>query len=187
MALYAFRCAQGHEWETRIGAIKAGSWCPQCDDAKRRVVNRLPDGLARLKRQAAERGGECLAGAYLGTAVKYPFRCARGHEWETTGNKVLRGSWCQACTFDAKRLSIEHAQEAAHAKGGECLSSTYVNSDIKLRWRCHRGHEWAAPLNNVRKGHWCRICANMAMISQRHSKARRKYADAPCVAAPSRA
>ena len=177
-ALYAFRCAQGHEWQTRVRTTMTGSWCPRCDDAVRSSALRLPDGLGRLQRKATERGGQCLSGAYLGTAARYAFRCARGHEWDATGKGVLRGAWCQACTFDAKRLSIEHAHEAALAKGGECLSNTYVNSGIKLRWRCHLGHEWGAPLNNVRQGHWCRTCANMALITHHHSKAKLKYDDA---------
>jgi hypothetical protein len=174
---YAFRCAKGHEWQTRVGSIQSGSWCPLCDEAARGAAKLLTDGLERLQRKAAERGGECLSGAYLGTAVKYRFRCAQSHEFETTGNKLFLGVWCRHCAFDAKRLSIDHAHEAARAKGGECLSTTYVNSSIKLKWRCHRGHEWGAPLSNVRAGHWCRACADIAMITNPRSKARRKYDD----------
>lgn len=177
-ARYAFRCALGHEWLARPQTIKAGSWCPPCDEAARGMAMRLPDGLQRLQDKASARGGECLSGAYLGTAAKYGFRCAKGHEWEATGNRVLRGAWCQVCSFDAKRLSIAHAQEAARARGGECLSDTYVNTDAKLMWRCHRGHEWATALARVRAGNWCPTCADMARITNRHSKARLKYDDA---------
>ncbi|MCW7536722.1 hypothetical protein OOT46_02490 [Aquabacterium sp. A7-Y] len=138
----------------------------------------LPDGLQRLRQRAASNGGECLAGEYLGTQARYRFRCAKGHEWETTGNKVLLGAWCQPCTFDAKRLSIDDAHAAARARGGLCLSDRYVNVSVKLHWRCDRGHEWDAPFSTIRAGHWCRQCANLAMISNGNSKARLRYRDA---------
>lgn len=178
VARYAFRCAQGHEWQTRIGSIRSGSWCPICDEAARGTAMRLTDGLERLQRKAAERGGVCLSGDYLGMAAKYRIRCDQRHEFEISGNKLLLGTWCRHCCFDAKRLSIDHAHDAARAKGGQCLSTVYVNSGIKLIWRCHRGHEWGASLSNVRAGHWCRVCADLARITNRHSKAWLKYGDA---------
>lgn len=57
---------------------------------------------------------------------------------------------------DQGRRRLEAAQRAAGFRGGECLSETYSNT---LRWRCDQGHEWEAPLNNVRGGNqWCLEC-----------------------------
>lgn len=175
---FAFRCALGHEWQTLGGAVISGSWCPQCAARKMSEKRLDPKGLQRLQAKAAERQGWCLDAAYLGTAHRYRFRCQHGHEWETTGNKVLLGSWCPTCKFDAKRLSLEDAHHAAKNRGGQCLSTSYQNSSQLLQWRCDRGHEWQAPLSNVRAGHWCRQCANMAAITRSDSRARLKYADA---------
>lgn len=169
---YHFRCAAGHEWKTTVSVILAGCWCKRCDADKKRTTMRLQDGLARLKQHAQARGGECLAGEYLGTLAHYPFRCAKGHEWESAGKKAFRGSWCQQCAFDAKRLSIDHAHEAAAARGGRCLSAQYVNSTLKLRWLCDQGHEWQAPLVSIRQGHWCKRCDVISRITNGNSKAR---------------
>ncbi len=175
---YEFRCAAGHHWRTLPSSIFSGSWCRMCSTAKLAETARLKDGLERLQAMAAARGGACLSSAYVHGKARYAFRCAKGHEWETLGANVLRGAWCHLCTFDAKRLSIDDARDAAHARGGECLSEAYVNVKQRLQWRCDRGHEWLASLQNVRKGHWCRCCASIARITRSDSPARKKYGDA---------
>jgi len=48
----------------------------------------------------------------------------------------------------------------AQARGGVCISSSYVDTKTKLRWRCALKHEWNAIPLNVARGHWCPICGN---------------------------
>jgi len=176
---FAFRCAAGHEWQAHAQAIFAGSWCRRCGGGGLlKVANRATTRLARLQQRAQDRGGQCLSGEYLGATARYKLRCAEGHEWEARGINVVAGAWCQLCSFDAKRLSIEHAHEAARAKGGSCLSDSYLNCATKLRWLCDRGHEWQATLGSVRTGHWCKQCDAMSRIKNSNSKVRRRYADA---------
>ena len=132
--------------------------------------------MQRLQALAAEHGGECLSTEYKGVNHPVRLRCAKGHEWETDAVNPLKGAWCRLCAHDGRRLSIKDAQEAAAARGGECLSQTYVNTTTKLSWMCDRGHVWQAVLNSIRiNGTWCMQCASMARISNRKSKARNKY------------
>lgn len=57
------------------------------------------------------------------------------------------------------RLTKSDADEAAQAKGGQCLSETCGGSQEKLRWRCAEGHEWLATLASVRNlKTWCPHC-----------------------------
>jgi len=175
---YEFRCAAGHEWRSQGSTIISGSWCRRCFADEQRLFRRSVDGLERLQASAQARGGQCLSSEYLGQTARYRWRCANGHEWELTGAHVLAGVWCRMCFHDTMRLSIDHAHEAARARGGRCLSDQYVNSNSKLRWLCDRGHEWKAALSTIRRGHWCQQCAGMARISNRNSKARGRYDDA---------
>jgi len=103
----------------------------------------------------------------------------KGRGWvvlEKSGTHFKEGSWCAACRENARRRVLEmDAHDIARARGGRCLGDTFVNADTKLRWLCHRGHEWPAPLHRIRKGQWCPECAHMALISNRKSKARRRY------------
>jgi hypothetical protein len=54
---------------------------------------------------------------------------------------------------------LEELRILAQAKGGECLSTIYINRDTKLLWRCSEGHEWEMPAHAVRNsGQWCPRC-----------------------------
>ena len=55
-------------------------------------------------------------------------------------------------------------QQHAKAKGGECLSTEYINRKTKLRWRCAEGHEWEATSHHVKRGTWCGTCYRLRSI-----------------------
>lgn len=52
--------------------------------------------LERLKDIAKNKGGLLLSTHYFGMRSKYLWRCAKGHEWLTTGD-TIRNSWCSKC------------------------------------------------------------------------------------------
>lgn len=146
-----FRCAEGHEWEVTAASARRGTWCARCNGRTRYTI----DDMHTL---AAERGGECLSQEYGGTLTKLRWRCGLGHEWDTTPNTILGGSWCRRCGLG--QLDIESMHKAARANGGECLSATYTNKDTKLEWRCAEGHTWSAtPGHVLNSGSWCPRCA----------------------------
>lgn len=172
---YRFSCSKPHYWQAEGAEIIRGSWCRVCANELKRIRYRLPDGLSRLHAAAQAKQGACLASEYIMAKTRYRFRCGKGHEWETTGQRIFRGAWCLACTHDALRLSIDKMHEAARQRGGRCLSERYVNSVTKLLWECHRGHQWHARPAAVIKGHWCAACVHLNRITNPHSKARIKY------------
>ena len=59
-------------------------------------------------------------------------------------------------------LDINDMKQAAHFRGGECLSSSMIKGDLKtkLLWKCgHCGKEfYASPLLILLGGHWCPYC-----------------------------
>ena len=66
-------------------------------------------------------------------------------------------------------------QEIAETRGGNCLSTAYVNARSKLTWQCQKRHQWqATPDNIIRKGSWCPICSarqSKVTIEQMHTLA----------------
>lgn len=164
-----WRCAEGHEWEAVPGSIQQGSWCPNC-------AGRLSpdDALCKLREIARAKGGSCLSDQYVEGRIKLHWRCAEGHEWDAAPNNIRGGSWCPVCSNTArgpKKLGLEVCQKAAIAKGGECLSIEYLNTDTKLRWRCAEGHEWdAIPDSVVRLGTWCPRCRGKRTWETRRKK-----------------
>jgi hypothetical protein len=165
-----WRCARGHVWKARPGMVKPtgyqerGTWCPQCARTPRYT-------LEDVQSLAAARGGECLSKTYVNNDTPLQWRCAEGHIWKASPNRVRpytdksKGSWCPVCAVERSKLMIEDMRSLARARGGECLSTKYQNSRTPLRWRCAEGHEWHAKPNHVRpygpqqRSSWCPICA----------------------------
>jgi hypothetical protein len=110
-----------------------------------------------MRALAESREGEFLSEIYVNSSTKHEWRCAQGHTWSAIPNSIARGSWCPQCS-GRRKLGMKEMQEAAAKHGGECLSSAYVNSRTKLRWRCRLGHEWDAVYNSIFRGTWCPEC-----------------------------
>jgi hypothetical protein len=180
-ARYRFQCAKGHQWETEGTSVlrKKIKWCRQCANEAKHEKALHPDGLGRLQSVAIEKGGICLSTLFEGFNSQYHFRCNVGHEWTASGFQVVHGSWCKECLHQNRRLGIEAMREIAKERGGHCLSTQYQNLQTKLLWECHRGHQWHAVPGSVRQGTWCPQCARMNQITNRKSKAGKKYQPTP--------
>ena len=158
-----WRCDLGHTWMATPASVKRGSWCPKCAGRGIRIKD--------LQEIAARRGGCCLSPDYLGSHSRHLWRCDKGHEWQATAASVISGTWCRTCgSRDAglkRRSRLAEYQELARERGGECLSTDYVNSHTKLKWRCSCGHVWEAKPNNIKNGQWCRKCSIEQGLSKR--------------------
>jgi hypothetical protein len=155
-AAYRWRCRVGHVFTISAHQVQQGHWCQRCR-------GRPQGDLARIQRLARRRHGECLSTEYVNATTKLRFRCREGHEWDAPPAAIVQGSWCWACghsTSSTAPLTIEDMQATAEERGGECLSTDYVNIRSRLRWRCALGHEWEAIAGNVRQKSWCPICAH---------------------------
>jgi hypothetical protein len=161
-------CRQGHRWIARPANVKAGSrrkgsWCPRCYNGRRKFHARL--SIAAMKGLAKAREGMCLSTQYFGSKFRLRWRCNFGHRWEATPASVVQGSWCPICAHN-QRLTLELFQALAANRGGSCLSKSYLNERIYLRWRCREGHTWKAAPAKVKLGSWCPRCA----VLRRRSK-----------------
>ena len=175
-----FECAEGHSWLARPADIVYGSWCMKC--ARAELGKRKRHSIEAMHALARSRGGECLSNEYVSALSKLKWRCGDcGHEWEASPSSVIGGSWCRKCCFrkgwesrrkefgergqrgrpgPAPKYSIADMRALAAQRGGECLSSAYVNAFTKLKWRCGScRHVWRAAPNDVRRGTWCPECA----------------------------
>ena len=153
----SWRCTKGHQWNASLSSIKYQCrWCPECAVESRRL-----QALVDAQELAHSRGGTLLSKDYVNSQMELMWRCKAGHEWSASLNSVRnRRSWCPHCAIKARCLSLNDAQEVAHARGGACLSETYVSCQEHLRWTCAKGHEWHASLSSVKnQDRWCPQCA----------------------------
>ena len=118
--------------------------------------------IEELREIAISRGGSLISDYYINNNTKLRWRCTEGHEWEAVSSSIKQGSWCSICGDKRagikKAKTIDEMKVLAVAKGGFCLSDSYVNSRSRLRWRCATGHEWETPASVIIGGHWCPKC-----------------------------
>lgn len=159
-----WECSEGHKWEAvPYNIISSKNWCPVC--RRKYVATDNPSGytIEDMQNFAAQRGGSCLSKKYMGSHYKLKWRCERGHEWESRPTTMLSGGWCPICSREkradsSRKYSIEDFKMIAKERHGECLSTEFTNSDLKLKWRCNKGHEWEASGRAIINGQWCPMC-----------------------------
>ncbi len=171
---YLWECANGHRWRARGTNIIAGRWCRACFARRNGDAHLKPERMSDIQAMARSHGGECLDETYHGSNAKYRFRCARGHEWSAWGHQVLDGKWCWHCANLARRLTIEDMQAIAAERGGQCLSTEYHGTSVKLTWQCALGHVWdTRPSTVIYRGAWCPNCFRLRIT--RDPTLRRRY------------
>lgn len=168
-AYYRFRCGHGHEWDAQGAKIFRGSWCPKCQNQ-----GNVYD-ISDMRRLAKAHGGRCLSRTYKNAATKLEWACAHGHRWSAVPGAIVAGRWCRACAYDGRKLGIKLMRTIASERGGQCISTEYVNSSTRLEWECHIGHRWFATPNTIRNGHWCRLCAYLEMTTNPKTIRKRRH------------
>ncbi|MBK8579606.1 MAG: hypothetical protein IPN78_15715 [Candidatus Accumulibacter sp.] len=109
-----------------------------------------------------DRGGLLVRGIHQ-FEDKVALGVLKGHEWAAIPENVKAGHWCLICGNKKqgrqKAKTIEAMRLLAQGRGGECLSSEYINNKTKLKWKCAKGHEWLAQPSDIQQGQWCPRCA----------------------------
>jgi hypothetical protein len=155
-----WKCEKNHTWFAKFGNVKnGGSWCPTCS-----VTAKL--SLEECQKLAISRGGECLSTEYINSETNMQWKCKEGHTWFAKfGNVKNGGSWCHTCSGNEK-LTLEECQELAISRGGECLSTEYINAHTHMQWKCKENHTWIANINNVKHANtWCPTCSGHNKLS----------------------
>ncbi len=169
-----WRCKNGHRWPATPACIKKAG-CRICSAKANGAARKGTVGnstvklnLEEMQAIAREHEGECISSEYVNIRTELWWRCKNGHEWPATPQSIkLSGTWCPTCFNENRRLRLEEMEEIARQRGGECISSEYVSSEVDLWWRCKNGHTWQATPANVKDyanspGSWCPTCAHDA-------------------------
>jgi len=160
-----WQCNKGHIWQSTYGNIKGGNWCRICSQKQAGLKRRT--SIEFFKNYAKLKNGICLSDFYENQRTQLKFQCQKGHTWETMAGSIKSGkTWCPICAGTFKATTKEQIEEKlnevrriAIAKGGKCLSQTYINSKSKLEFQCSKGHTWETIPLIIKKGGWCNICA----------------------------
>ena len=159
-----WECAFKHVWYASGHHIKNGSWCPTCAISLRAKSRILKRSVFDLKKMAEKNNGKCLSNEYKGASHKYIWQCNLGHKFQMSFHKIQQGSWCQKCGVERRsslrKLDISECNNYAKLHGGLCLSTSYKNMKVPMKWKCKRDHIWNASFDSLKgKGAWCPRCS----------------------------
>lgn len=116
--------------------------------------------LETLKQIAKSKGGKLISTEYINSHSKYRFIDELGNEFEAAGYAIKNGRWSPHTAQTRKILAlttttIKELQEYAKCKGGECLSTIYINPKTKYHWKDSAGREFWMNWGDIKfKGQW---------------------------------
>lgn len=73
--------------------------------------------------------------------------------WYFNYRKLFKGDYM------TRKLTIQDIQRVAKSRGGECLSSVYIDSKTKLLFKCVEGHTFNKTPAKLNFGQWCPDCS----------------------------
>lgn len=142
-----FTCVNGHEFNLRLDAVKAGQWCPECAKNKRvktRENNQVNNGSKERLLDWCKNNGEFGKIVYdgfkrceeennsnglfidkilSGSAKKVSFICDKGHYFQTALSSIhTQHSWCKQCYDENKGRILKEKSNLTRIKKGTGLS-----------------------------------------------------------------
>ena len=119
--------------------------------------------LKIARKLATTKNGRCISKEYSSMIT---WECQNNHQFDMTISDLKRGRWCPHPECKNKRISLrntkittQHLQKIAKARGGELLSNEYLGQKTPLKWKCANGHNFTmAPTFVLYRHSWCKYC-----------------------------
>ena len=158
-----WQCSKGHEWETRLSnRVYHLSGCPHC---KKGMVFKLPlivDVKPELLKELHPTKNDNIDFHKLtgGSVKPVWWLCNQGHEWRTRA--AQRFKLDTECPYCAGKLSTaennllaanpELSKQWNYEKNEGLKPEDFVpGSQIKVWWKCSRGHDYKSSIYNRNK------------------------------------
>lgn len=162
-----WKCTKGHEWKTTVSHRSSGQGCPYCAGRKVCEDNCLQTVRPKIANEWHPTRNAPLTprDVTCGSEKKVWWRCARGHEWNTS---VLhrRAQGCPYCS--GRRCSEENSLAVLNAylaglwdvskNGWRSPKDVGPYSERKIWWKCSKGHEWREPVIDLSRRGGCPEC-----------------------------
>lgn len=165
----------GHTWTSSVQSRMKGATCTYCSGRKILVgFNDLATTHPDLASEwHPEKNVLSPTEVTKGSKKKVWWRCARGHEWESTvHNRGILGRGCAVCS--SKRvwtgendLATQRPDIAAewHPENAVTADSVTAKSDYEARWLGACGHEWVARVSQrTINDHGCPFCTGRKIL-----------------------
>lgn len=163
-------CSKGHEWQATIYARNNGYGCPYCSG---RYAAKGENDLQTFNPNLAQEwnyeknNGLTPMDVTSNSGQKVWWKCGKGHEWQAKVYHRNNGSGCPYCSGrfavkgenDLQTANPTLANEWNYEKNNGLTPADFLpNSGKKVWWKCIKGHEWQAIIQDRNKGRGCPVC-----------------------------
>jgi len=157
-------CAKNHSWDAVVkNRTLSNSGCPDCRVDKLVEIRKL--AIDEINQYAKSKGGSCDTTNYVNSKKgSIQWKCSEGHTWSARTDYVIRlNKWCPKCDrikrfAPIRKNSIEKINAYVKKKGGSCDTTTFINMNSKIPWKCAEGHTWVASASMLKNNTWCKDC-----------------------------
>lgn len=169
-------CKKGHRWYSNIADRYKGSGCPYCSNNKiLKGYNDLSTINPALAKEWNQKKNIDLRPdmVSVGSEKRVWWKCEKGHEWLSSIKARNKGSGCPYCAGqktisglnDLATINPPLAKEWNYEKNNELKPNMVMkNSGKKVWWKCEKGHEWQATVNDRSNGYGCPFCSGRQAI-----------------------
>ncbi len=156
-----WKCNKGHEWQATVVSRNKGNGCPYCSG---RFVVKTENDLQTINPTLAKEWNYKMnddttpMGVMPNSHKKVWWKCSKGHEWQATVVSRNKGRGCPYCSGryiikghnDLQTVHPTLAKEWNYEKNNELTPIDVMpNSHKKVWWKCYKGHEWQATIENA--------------------------------------
>ena len=171
-----WKCQKGHEWQATVCGRNSGTKCPFCSgryaiegETDLQTINPI-----LTKEWFYEKNdGLTPQNVLPNSDKKVWWKCQKGHEWQATISHRTNGRGCPYCAGrmvlggynDLQTVNPILAAEWNYEKNGDLTPANFTaNSGKKVWWKCQKGHEWQAKIQNRNNGRSCPYCASRKVL-----------------------
>lgn len=168
-----WKCEYGHEWMAPINTRVAQKHkCPYC--AGEKAIVGLNDLCVKNPMLAKEwhptKNGKRKPWEFKANSnIKVWWKCSKcGYEYQARICDRTKGTGCKNCSNqilhsgknDLETLYPEIAKQWDYERNGKLLpSKIFPKTNIKVWWKCDKGHVWKTTPNSRTSGNNCPYCA----------------------------
>ncbi len=162
MTKMRYRCSCGNPAKITFTNFRAGHRCKKCGIKK--TIEKTKNIFKEVKKYFEDHDCELFETEYINAKTKMRYRCSCGNDkCKITFSDFKCGRRCKKCGIkrSAKKQALTYKFVSNYFKKHDCelLETEYINSSIKMRYRCVCGNKKCKiRFNSFRRGRRCRKC-----------------------------
>ena len=157
-----FICPVGHKFEMFWPRFQQGERCRKCWILSKYL------SIKDIKKQSLiiAPGYKLISTKYINSHSKLRFVCPEGHEFSMRWWNFQQKCKCPKCSYNLQKLTIDEIQKRiiVIAPNYKLISNNYINSKIKIKFKCPKDHVFWMAWSSFKRGQRCPECHYNSII-----------------------